>query len=150
MESAEIYQNGGSIKYSFLQFLNFLTFLLGITLLIMDCVIWGKVKNFNSFILSLMIVSFFIIFVTLYGFMKIKYNPDSLLVYFVLISLLELGLIIFTIYIFNNKTALVEFLVKNMDDSYDAILEAMDFVARNLDAIKILMLTYCVILVRIL
>jgi histidinol dehydrogenase len=41
-------------------------------------------------------------------------------------------------------------LVKNMDDSYDAILEAMDFVARNLDAIKILMLTYCVILVRIL
>ena len=145
---AEFSPRGHTTKHAIHQFLNFLTFLLGIIFLIIIILLWSKIKNFNTFILVGMLISFYIIFVTVFGFAKARHSPDGLILYFVLILILEIAFIIFTVYLYQDKASIVEFLVKNMDDSYDAILEATRFAGRNLDVIKVLLVTYICILVN--
>jgi hypothetical protein len=104
------------VKFGLLIFLNILILVLGITILILDFNLWNQIRNFNSFILTLMLISFYIISVTVFGLVKLKNSENCLLIYFVMISIMWLGFLIMTLYIHNNKINLITFLLKNMDD----------------------------------
>ena len=138
--------SGSLIKYSTLQFLNFLTFSLGIAILIITFIIWAKVKSFNTFILTLLLVSFFIICITFVG-CKIRYSPTTLIIYFMLVFFILVGVIILVFYIIYDKEQIITFLVYNMMDSRPAIEEARKYLDQNIDIIKILLLTYTFIIV---
>ena len=143
----EYFTRSHSVKHSIQQFLNFLLFLLGITLFIIDLLLWSKIKNFNSFIFVGLLISFYIVFLTVYGAAKARLSPEGLVIYFFLAVILEIAFIVVTVYIYQDKAGLIDFMIKNMDDSWEAIFEATKFVGRNLDIIKILLITYICILV---
>ena len=136
-----------SLNYIFIQYLNFLTFLYGVTLFIIDCIIYDEIKNWNIFIYTVIILSAFIILVTFYGnFIKNSLNTVSK--YIILISFIELLLIISTIYIFIKKSSIVDFLLENMDFSLDKIINASKYCEFCLGIIKFLSLAFIFVLVN--
>ena len=137
---------GNKCNYITLQVLNFLTFCLGIAILYFSLIICEKVRSFNTFILSLIFVSFIIICVTILGY-RICYSPTRLIIYFISVFILAMGLLILLLYLIYDKDQIVSFLLLKMKDSFQAIEAAKLYLDHNIDLIKILLWCYSIILV---
>lgn len=138
--------SGSNYQFISLQILNFIIFSLGIALLVISFIIWEEVKSFNSFIFTIIFVSFVIVCSNIIGY-GVRYSPTKLIIYFVLVFIVTVGLTILLFFVIYDKDQIVAFLTQNMKDSPIAIKIVKEYLDQNIDLIKILLLSYSTILV---
>jgi len=114
--------SGNSCLYYIMQFVIFLVFLSGFTLLTSIVILYTQVNSTNAFISSSVLISILIIFTSSFGFFCTKNLPFGILFYQILLFALSILTFTLAFFLIFDLSRIINLLIKNiLDDSNDKI-----------------------------
>lgn len=140
---------GGAFLFTIMQIFNLFVFILGVGLLASALYLWLTVKLLNSFILSISLVGFFIIFTSGYGYFCTKNSPTLILCYELFLLVLTIFVLTLAFFILYDQPDIVNFLTKEMTDSAGTIATAKVALNSNMNVTKISLFVYSIVIVII-
>jgi hypothetical protein len=129
------------------QILNVLVLLLSIGIFVISIYLWTETKKLNSVIILLLVIGIYILLTSVFsvcwtGKSACAHLLSSILYITILVANIVLGF-----YIAFDQESLVNFMTDHMDNSEDTIEEIRNVINKNLDAVKIMFLSYTIIVV---
>jgi hypothetical protein len=99
--------------FNFLQFFNFLVFIVGTFLLSCSIYLWITINSTNSFILSLLFMSTFFILSSAYGYFCTWNSPGSIIIYEIFLFVMTVLVFVTGIFLHFDETTIVQYMILN-------------------------------------
>jgi hypothetical protein len=133
----------------FFQFLNSFNLLFAGILFTGAIYLIAQTGIFNSFVLSMFIIAFFICFTSFFSFCCTYKAPCAMCILNLLLILIFILVIIMGFCIVFIQDQIINFLIDNMNESSQAAIEeAREKINNEMDITKIVMLAYSIIIVK--
>ena len=127
--------------------INTLLLLLGAAILTLSIMFWVRTKQFDSFILSLLVLSIFMILITFLGYCCIRSSKTLLTIYLFIYTIIMLGVISLGILIAAGKDTLVNEILAKITESEDVKKDIKEFLETQFLNIGISFICLSVVLV---
>lgn len=140
-----------SFLFYLLQTFNFLIFLLGTFLLSSSLYLWITVESFNSFVLSILLISLFFLITSAYGYLCIWNSPYSIILYEIFLFMLTVLVIVLEFFLYFDEDSIISYMQSSMDAVNSSLLNERNklSIVRNIWYIKIGMIVSVLVIVRI-
>jgi hypothetical protein len=129
------------------QIFNILVLLLSIGIFVISIYLWIETKKLNSVIILLFVIGIYILLTSVFSVCWTGKSACAHLLSSVLYVTILVANIVLGFYIAFDQESVVDFMTKHMDNSEDTIEEIRNVLNKNLDAVKILFLSYTIVVV---
>jgi hypothetical protein len=96
--------------FFFLQFFNFILFLLGTFLLSSSLYLWIIVESFNSFVLSIFLVSLFFLITAAFGYFCVWNSPYSIILYEIFLFMLFVITVVLELFLYFDEDSIISYM----------------------------------------
>jgi hypothetical protein len=105
-----------------LQIFNFFIFLLGTFLLSSSLYLWITVQSFNSFVLSIFLISLFFLITSAFGYFCVWNSPYSIILYEIFLFMLTVLVIVLEFFLYFDEDSIISYMQSSMEVASPSLL----------------------------